>query len=98
MGRSGRLSCCCLTRAVWAVQACLEAALQLQRGRCEELAAAHAALSSRVKATADASAELDRLRCELGELTRLLRQAKQAEAELKQARSCDVHREAHAAC
>ena len=68
-------------------QASLEATLQAQHRRCDELASAHAALCSQLKAGGTASAEADKLRCDAGELGRLLRQARLAESELKQARA-----------
>jgi hypothetical protein len=77
-----------LVCAALAAQACLEAALQAQRRRCDDLTATHDELCSAVKAlsrAADVSGELDKHRCRMGEAGRLLRQARQAETELKQA-------------
>jgi hypothetical protein len=77
-----------LVCAALAAQACLEAALQAQRRRCDDLTAAYDELCTAVKAlsrAADASGELDKRRCRMGEAGRLLRHARQAETELKQA-------------
>ena len=74
------------------VQARLEDALRAQHARCDQLSQQYDALSQTLKQHAqhsDAPAEpgeYERLRCSLGEVCRLLRQAKHAEAELKQAR------------
>ena len=68
-------------------QASLEATLQAQHRRCDELASAHAALCSQLKAGGASAPDADKLRCDAGELGRLLRQARLAESELKQARA-----------
>jgi hypothetical protein len=79
--------------ARFGVQARLEDALRAQHARCDQLSAQYDALAQALKERAQQSAaqadgEHDRLRCSLGEVCRLLRQAKHAEAELKQVRSC----------
>lgn len=75
-------------------QALLEAALRAQHARIGDLAAQYDSLSQAVKGHAQHSAETggerERLRCSLGEVCRLLRQAKHAETELKQA-CCRCH-------
>ena len=68
-------------------QAPLEATLRAEHAICDELTAQRDALSQALKEHAPhADGEHERLRCRLGEVCRLLRQAKQAEAELKQVR------------
>ena len=82
---------------LWAlrVQTCLETALLAQRRRCDDVAATHAQLlreftAASHNAAAHDAEDVDKLRCRLGEVGRLLRQARLAEAELKQVRKTHV--------
>jgi hypothetical protein len=67
-------------------QAALEAALQAQRVRCASLSDKLCELSGNLKSLSDGALDADKLRCGVGEVTRLLRQARLAETELQRVR------------
>jgi hypothetical protein len=71
--------------------------LQAQRVRCASLSNKLSELSDDLKALSDGGAQdVDKLRCCVGEVTRLLRQARLAETELQQVRA--LPRAGHASC